>query len=262
MISQEKRDQALFDQIAAHYARKDIVASSALARRGQLLSAMEPTLRQSPRLGTIVDIGCGVGAPAAYLAGHYDRYIGIDQSVEMIAAARVFNRDQAGAEFIADNVKTAVLPDNTADLILSVGALHHMTELNEVMAHLVQIARPGARFVVIEPQNGNPIIQRLRWLRGKIDKGYSTDQIFFSRQELAALFQRHGITRLAVAYQGYLSPPFAQVIINPQALSAPLSRLSVRIDNWLHQYLPGPLKKLSFNIVLTGGFPEQKQNLP
>lgn len=251
---QELRDQELFDQIAAHYARKDIVQSSMLARRSHLLAAMTPIFQQTPTLGTVVDVGCGVGAPALYLNGRYQRYIGIDQSPEMIEAARVFNRAQEQAEFMAANVKTAVLPPHTADVILSIGALHHMTDLDEVMAKLVQLAKPGARFVVIEPQNGNPLIQLMRWVRGKIDKGYSTDQIFFSEAELVALFQRHDIADLSIAFQGFLTPPFAQVIINPQALSVPLSRLTIRLDSWLHKHLRGPLQKLSFNIVLTGTF--------
>lgn len=251
---QELRDQELFDQIAAHYARKDVVQSSALARRSQLLAAMEPVLARVPDLGTLVDVGCGVGAPALYLHGRYQRYIGIDQSPEMIEAAHIFNREQGGAEFKAANVKTAVLPANTADVILSVGALHHMTGLDEVMARLVEIAKPGAHFVVIEPQNGNPLIQFMRWLRGKVDKGYSTDQIFFSEEELVALFRRHGVSDLVVAFQGFTTPPFAQVILNPQALFVPLSRLAIRLDGWLHHRLRRPLQKLSFNIVLTGTF--------
>ncbi len=251
---QELQDKELFDQIAAHYARKDVVQSSALARRSQLLAAMEPVLAQMPDLGTVVDVGCGVGAPALFLHGCYQRYIGIDQSPEMIEAARIFNREQDKAEFMAANVKTAVLPPNTADTILSIGALHHMTDLDEVMAQLVAIAKPGAHFVAIEPQNGNPLVQFMRWVRGKIDKGYSTDQIFFSEDELVTLFRRHGVNDLAVAFQGFTTPPFAQVILNPQALFVPLSRLAIGLDGWLHRYLRGPLQKLSFNIVLTGTF--------
>lgn len=254
MIEKEQRDQALFDQIAAHYARKDVIESSKLARRSQLLTAMTPIFAQTPHLGTVVDVGCGVGAPAAYISGRYDKYIGIDQSPEMINAAQIFNRDQPQAEFMAANVKTAVLPPHTADIILSIGALHHMTGLDEVIDKLAELAKPGAKCVVIEPQNGNPIIQLMRWIRGKVDKGYSTEQIFFSEQELVSLLTRNGVDDLEIAYQGFLTPPFAQVILNPQALFVPLSRLAVRIDNWLARHLRGPLQKLSFNIVLIGTF--------
>ncbi len=261
MTDQEQRDQALFDQIAAHYARKDVILSSKIARRSQLLTAMTPIFAQTPQLGVVVDVGCGVGAPAVYLSGRYDKYVGIDQSAEMIDAAQIFNQDQTSVEFMAANIKTAVLPSHTADIILSIGALHHMTGLDEVVDKLAQLAKPGAKCVVIEPQNGNPLIQLMRWIRGKIDREYSTEQLFFSEEELVSLLTRNGVSDLEIAYQGFLTPPFAQVVLNPQALFVPLSRLAVRIDDWLAQHLRGPLQKLSFNIVLIGTFTGPEGNV-
>lgn len=254
-MRREVKDRSLFDAIAAQYTRKDVVRSAALARRGQLMAAMAPLLARGTELGTIVEVGCGVGAPAQYLHGRYQHYIGIDQSAEMIAIAQQFNREIPEATWLAENVKATSVPDNTADLILCVGALHHMTQLDHVVHSMIRMAKPGAGFVLIEPQNGNPLIQWMRRIRTKIDAGYSADQTFFSEQALRALLSRHGITELAVAYHGYLATPFAQVIINPQAISVPLSRLAIHVDRWLNRRLRGPLRKLSFNIVLTGTFP-------
>ncbi len=250
----ELADQALFDKIAGQYARKDSIASSSLARRALLLSAIQPVLDEQPNLGTIVEIGCGVGAPAQYLINCYEHYVGIDQSEVMIEAARLFNQGNPKARFLVSNVKSADLPTDMVDTILSVGALHHMTELDEVMASLVRMARPGACFVVIEPQNGNPLIQLLRWLRGTMDPSYSSDQIYFSERDLTDLLRGHGIRDLLVEFQGFLSPPFAQVVLFPQALFAPLSRAASRTDLWLASALPNPLKRLSFNIIVRGRF--------
>lgn len=253
-MTREHEDRLLFDRIAAKYAHKDVAVSSALARKDQLLTAMRQAADGSARWGTIVDVGCGVGAPAHYLQGHYQEYIGIDQSAEMIEAAKIFNRDMPQARFLADNVKETHVPPHSADVILSIGALHHMTELDKVMESLVSIAKPGAKFVVIEPQNGNPLIQFMRGVRGLVDKAYSREQIFFSEAELVDLFTRHGITQLKITYQGYFSTPFAQVIASSNVLLVALSRLSVRMDNWLHIHLRGPLQKLSFDIIITGVF--------
>jgi ubiquinone/menaquinone biosynthesis C-methylase UbiE len=254
-MSKEDRDQALFDKIAAQYARKDIALSSALARKNQLLTTLGSLLVENTRWDTIVDIGCGVGAPASYLDGRYQRYIGIDQSTDMINAAAIFNRDFTRASFLADNIKETQLADNSADLILSIGALHHMTELDKVMESLVAIAKPGAMLFVIEPQNANTLIQLMRWARGYIDKGYSREQIFFSEADLIELLTKHGIDNLQVTYFGYITPPFTQVIIPPQTISVPACRMAIHIDNWLYTHLRGPLQKLSFNIVLIGRFP-------
>jgi SAM-dependent methyltransferase len=255
-MEREQADRTLFNEIARRYAKKDIAPSSSLARKSQLLSAIAPVLKRTTSLGTVVEIGCGVGAPALYLNGHYENYIGIDQSERMIKAARELNRNTHQTEFIAANVKSENLPPNTADTILSVGALHHMTPLDDVIDSLNRIARPGAFLVVIEPQNNNPLIQVMRWTRGIIDPSYSQEQVFFSTEELKNLFTRHGITELEVDFQGFLTPPFAQVIIPPQILTAHLVRLTIRSEKWLHANMPNFLKQFSFNIVVIGRFTE------
>lgn len=263
-MEREQRDRDLFNRIAAKYAKKDSTPSSSLPRRNQLMLAFEKVFRlcslrasvaTDSQVGTIVDIGCGVGAPANYLSGHYTRYIGLDHSEEMVKAARQYNQGNAQAEFIAANVKSLTLPDNVADVILSIGALHHMTELDEVMKSLNRIAKPNAFLVVIEPQNNNPLLQAMRWARSQVDSSYSEEQIFFSEASLKELFSRHGITDITLTYEGFFSTPFAQVILPPQALMAPLSRLAISIDNWFHAYAPVTLKKMSFNLLLTGRFP-------
>jgi hypothetical protein len=70
------------------------------------------------------------------------------------------------------------------------------------------------------------------------------------------LFFNYGITDISVDYQGFLTPPFAQVVMNPQALFAPLSRAAAQIDAWLAAHLPGSLSKISFNLVIIGRFPK------
>jgi SAM-dependent methyltransferase len=252
----EQADQALFDRIANRYARKDSVLSTSLARKNQLFSVLGPLLDELPTLGTILEIGCGVGAPARYLIGHYERYIGIDQSEEMVKAAIAFNQDNPRAEFVAASIKSEDLPQNVADVILSFGALHHMTELEDVLASLSRIAKPGAYLVVSEPQNGNPLIQLMRWIRGIVDLSYSEDQIFFSQDDLTELFQNHGITDLLARFEGFLTAPFAQVILQPQILSVPLCRAAIRVDAWLDTHLPERLKILSFNLAVIGRFRE------
>lgn len=259
-MSREAKDQFLFDEIAEKYMRKDIALSSMLPRKAQIVTAVQPLLKKKTTLGTIMDIGCGIGAPAKYLSGLYDHYIGIDQSGEMIAIAQHFNEKEEQTEFIVDNIKSPAIPKKAADMVLSIGALHHMTELEKVMEALVGLAKPEADLLVIEPQSGNPLIQIMRWLRGKIDKGYSEEQIFFSETALVSLLTNAGITDLGISYQGYLSTPFAQVILPPQFLTRYLSKTAIRIDHWLQARLKGRGRKLSFNIIITGKFPHnQKQ---
>ncbi len=251
----EENDRALHDAIAGRYLQKDIVGSSSLARRFKVVSALDSVLGEKAKIGTLVEIGCGTGATATYLRGSYERYIGVDYSERLIDQARILNRGNDRAQFIAGNIKSVDLPGHCADVIYASGALHHMTELDAVMVALKGIAGPGAMLVVVEPQNSNPIIGAMRWVRGKIDPAYSEEQIFFAPRFLEDLFAGHGLADVTVDFQGYFSTPFAEVIIRPQCISVPLARWAVSLDRLLAARLPASLRKTSFNIIVSGRFP-------
>ena len=251
----EKEDQELFESIAEKYAHKDYTKSSSIARKYQLMFAVMPVLKKLKSEITIVDIACGIGAPAKYLKGFYHSYIGIDYSVEMIKIAQSLYPDDKDVRFIASNIKDVKELEVKADLILAVGALHHMTEIDIVMESLKRIAGPGAYFVALEPQRGNPIVQLLRWLRGKIDRSYSESQRYFNRKELYDLMVENGMIDIETAFQGYLSPPLAQVVFQPQFLFAPLSSMIIWVDKFLDLCLPNFLRIFSWNIVVRCRFP-------
>ncbi|HUU27574.1 MAG TPA: class I SAM-dependent methyltransferase [archaeon] len=253
-MSVELRDRDLFNIIVGKYARKDLVESSSLARKYRLMAAIGPVLEKLGNLGTIIDIGCGIGSSAKYLEGLYEHYIGIDQSDEMVRYGKLIFQDNTKVELLALNVKSQQLPQNVADVILSLGALHHMTELDEVIQSLTRMAKPGASLIAIEPQRKNPLLQLMRHIRGLVDSSYSKEQSYFTGQELKNLFQKHGLTDISISYYGFISPPFAEIIFQPQALAIPLSRLAVACDRWLDSNLPGSLKILSFGLIIRGKF--------
>ncbi len=253
----EEQDQALFDRIAQKYAQKDIVRSSSLPRQYQLMFAVEPVLKKSSRLNTIIEIACGLGASSKYLEGYYARYIGVDYSARLIAKARDMYGANKRAEFIRANIKdTTACPigPHGADLILAVGALHHMTELDRVIKALIYIAKPGAYFIAVEPNRANPLIQALRWLWARVNPAYSKDQKFFSKKELYEILAKHNFQNIELEFQGFFTPPFAQVIVNPQVISVALSKLAILIDKILDACLPGAFKFLSWNIVVRAKF--------
>ncbi len=252
--SVETKERVLFNQISEQYARKDILPASAAARRFLLSQLIRGLPDDIPRDKTVVDIGCGIGAAAKYLSGYYHRYIGIDQSEKMIETARHFHSDPR-VQFIAGNIKeSSQLPANTADLILSIGALHHMTHLTKVLKSLNHLAKPGAYLLAIEPHRGNPLIGLARLLRKQLDPAYSRDQVFFSEEEMVTLLQQNHITFLKSDFIGFFSTPFAELVLHPQQLFLPLSRLAIRLDNCCHGCLPKFLKRMSFKMAIYGQF--------
>jgi ubiquinone/menaquinone biosynthesis C-methylase UbiE len=250
----ELSDQALFNRISDHYAKKDIVRSTKLARRAIVRRAIRPLLDQVGSLGTVVDIGCGIGAQMEYLGETFDRYIGIDYSEKLIDIGRRRFAERADVEFIAANIKEAPLPDKLADTVIAVGALHHMKDLGDVMAALHRLAKPGARFIAIEPQRGNPVIQAMRHVRMKLDRTYSTDQHFFSSDELYRVLELAPMTDTSIEFQGFLTPPFGQAGVRPQWVFLPLSVIACAAEPIVDRLLFGPLRRLSWNAVAYGRF--------
>ena len=245
----EQQDRERFDRIAGKYARKDVIPSSSHARAYQTNSAMARVLGEG-RVGTLVEIACGVGASAKYLAGSYRRYVGVDYSAELIREARLFHRGAENVEFVVSNVNDLTAGSvPAADCVLAVGALHHFTEIHESLEAIKAISKPGAPFVAIEPQSANPFIQGLRTVRTKIDRGYSPDQHFFAAAELQALLAEHGFENIMLEYKFFLTPPFAEVPFRPQALSHALSRMAVAMDRRVDHHLPKSLRRLSWNLV-------------
>lgn len=248
----ETKDQELFDRIAFSYMQKDIVSSASRARRYQLLSAIKAAIGQK-NLGLVIDIGCGVGAAAKYLRGNYKKYIGIDYSKSEIRLAKKFNSGNHRADFLSKNIKDIVLRQK-ADTILSIGALHHMTNLKSVFLSLRKMAKPGTTFLVIEPYQSNIIIQMMRYIRKKIDPAYSENQRYFTTKELVELFKKHHLKKIKIDYQGFFTPFFAQVVLHPQFITRHLSQSAILIDSCLNR-LPFKIKKIiSFNIVISGKF--------
>jgi ubiquinone/menaquinone biosynthesis C-methylase UbiE len=252
--SHEISDKSLFDQIADHYARKDVIASTRLARQAIVRRAMLPVIKSAGSLGTLVDVGCGMGAQATYLDGNFERYIGIDYSDGLVDIGRQFFSNRDDVEFIVSNIKNTDLPERVADTVLVVTALHHMVDLKEVMEALRRIAKPGAHFIAIEPQRGNPIIQGMRRIRMKLDAHYSPDQHFFSQQELLEMLDLVPMTDKRIEFQGFLTPPFGQAGIKPQSLFLPVSQLSCWLEPVAETLCVGPLKHLSWNAVAYGRF--------
>lgn len=250
MNTRELNDNNLFNNIADEYGRKDLVPSSKIARRFQLMSLVDFIGEKFgiTRFGSVLEIGCGPGASSEYLRGMYKSYVGVDYSEEFIKHARE-NYAYPGVEFLCGNVKELKMV-NAPDLVLGVGVLHHITEIDTALRELKSLGGPGTVYAFIEPNSGNPVIQSLRWIRKKTDTSYSSDQVYFTRKELADMFGRNGFGKPAFKYEGYFSPPFAQVILNPQAVFKTVSSVSVAADNFIQRHFN---LALSWNIMMVVG---------
>jgi 2-polyprenyl-3-methyl-5-hydroxy-6-metoxy-1,4-benzoquinol methylase len=237
-------DRDLFDRIARKYSKKDHEPYSRAARRHRVLSSVA----RLPSLGNLLEIGCGAGFSAEYLAGRYARYLGLDYSTELIAVARECH---AGLDVRFDCVDVEqFVTDERFDTILMIGVLHHIPDPSQALARLRGWLAPGGRIVVNEPQRGNPLISVARDVRKKVDAHYSEDQVEFSREELLQLFEQAGY-QVDWFPQGVLSTPFAETAFPIGKLGLAASQLACRWDPALESLLSRlHVEQLAWNLVV------------
>lgn len=240
-LDRERKDRELFDRISRHYAEKDVYPPSRHARQF-LIESLFDLLRDRTSLQPrhLFDIGCGVGAAADYLRGRYDRYVGVDYARGLIEIGRQ-RYAYPGVELYSQNIKELDLGDFTPDFVFGNGVLHHVDDLPAVMQTLHELGGPDTHYGFIEPQSGNPFIQLLRRLRKQVDPAYSEDQVFFTRNELRELFEKHGFEVVEVWHQGYFSTPVAQVMLKPRFLFMPYARAAVWLDRAIQRRFSSPL---------------------
>jgi len=111
---------------------------------------------------TVVDVGCGDGVVCVY-AGHRGAdVIGLDIEPELIeraekAMAGVPARSYRGIVGDADPIP---LPDGLATVVICTEVLEHVDDPSRILAELVRIGKPGARYLISVPDPASESVMR------------------------------------------------------------------------------------------------------
>ena len=148
---------------------------------------------EPPKLD-ILDVGCGVGITAEYLAGEFKSVYGVDVSKESIAAAK--ERHSAATYQVYDG---EVLPfsDGSFDLSFAIGVLHHVpsSARSQLLSEMRRATRPGGLVVVFEHNPFNPLT-RLAVRRCDFDK----DCVLVSKKVTSRLFRQNDLSPAEESY--------------------------------------------------------------
>ena len=101
----------------------------------------------------VLELGCGHGQLSVYLAKQGARVTGVDIGANLVAAARrLAEVNQVPARFDRVDIATLPFPAASADLVVGLAVLHHLSEpdVASALAETHRVLRPGGTAVFTE----------------------------------------------------------------------------------------------------------------
>jgi SAM-dependent methyltransferase len=102
-----------------------------------------------PRMGAVLEIGCGTGELTAKLAPRAARVVGLDLSPEMLAAASARCAELANVELRLCDALHESLEPASFDAVVSVATFHHLP-LARMLAKARECLRPGGVLAILD----------------------------------------------------------------------------------------------------------------
>lgn len=147
----------------------------------------------------ILDLGCGDGHLTQRIAAAGASVVGVDASVEMVAAAR-----HRGMIAEVGNAETLPYQDKIFDAVFSNAVLHWVRDHDAMMAQVRRVLKPGGRFVAEMGGQGNvaAIGVALRAVLGRHGYGDREDGVNYypTAEGYTRRLERHGfeVQRIAL----------------------------------------------------------------
>ena len=144
------------------------------AIEGHSLALMKRWLLEHGPGGVVLDYCCGNGDESLYLAREGAKKVtGIDISPVSIANCSTRAREAKlddRVDFRVMDAEALEFPDDTFDLIMEYGVLHHL-ELDRAMAELARVVKPGGAVVCTETLAHNPLIPPIPAAHARVADG-------------------------------------------------------------------------------------------
>jgi SAM-dependent methyltransferase len=175
----------------------------------------------APRAGEhVVDLGCGNGNAALLAATRGARVTGIDPAISLLEAARARATERSvDATFLEGVADDMPLPDESADVIVSVFGVIFAPDASAAAREIARVAAPRGRIVLAawQPYGALSEVSRLRREAVRRASGAPPALPPFAWHEesaLRALFEPHGfevsVSDVALPFVAPTAADFAQ----------------------------------------------------
>ncbi len=143
----------------------------------------------------VLEVGAG---ECSYLHSFLKRatpkiYLALDIFPARMRYAKEFYQN-VPVSFIGANVLKMPIRNDSIDLCMAFGLLHHIPNLEEAVAEIARVLKPGGRFIFRDPWAGNPAI----WLKYRV--GHRSENEFpLTKRKLLRIFRKVGLQELNIA---------------------------------------------------------------
>jgi ubiquinone/menaquinone biosynthesis C-methylase UbiE len=178
----------------------------------------------------LLDFACGNGENGIFASQSGAETIGIDISPEGVENANK-NARELGVEnrckFEVMDGENMTFPDNTFDLSVEYGALHHV-DMDKAMFELQRVLKPGGEMICVEALKHNPLIHWYRKRTPHLRTEWEVNHIL-GVQDLDIIKKYFTIVDVKFFYLlVLLAVPFRKTV-----LFKPLHWIFNKIDQWL-----------------------------
>ncbi|MER3521440.1 MAG: hypothetical protein C4317_04235 [Acidimicrobiia bacterium] len=147
---------------------------------------------------TILDIGAGEALQGILVAERYSPrlFVALELVPQRLIAASQRAATLPGLAVVAGNAYTTPFKDNTFDVVIGNGALHHMPDTEAVAAEIARVLKPGGLFFGREPNFYNLAV-RYRVLHGP---HVSPNEWAVTAPIIQSAFRKAGFDEVGVSY--------------------------------------------------------------
>ncbi len=128
-----------------------------------------------PEHWTVADLGCGTGEASAILAPYVGRIIAVDDSPEMLDAARQTAAGLERVEVREGHLAAVPIESGSCDAALLLLVLTYAPDPPAVLAEASRILKPGGRLVIVDLQHHDR--EDFRREMGQTTMGFEPEQL-------------------------------------------------------------------------------------
>ena len=96
---------------------------------------------------TALDVGCGTGRWSIYLSSKFSNVYAMDPSKAIFSAANL-TKDIPGIHLLKASAENIPFEDNTFDLVISLGVLHHIPDTQKALNSIVKKVKGGGQCLI------------------------------------------------------------------------------------------------------------------